>query len=76
VPSTKSTSLATTPGSTSHTRGQARLELTKYAGRALAEWALVVSECDNFFQRRRDEGVPCNQLVEVPTLCVEHFRKC
>lgn len=49
---------------------------SKYAGRALAEWALVVSECDNFFTRRREEGVSCDKLVEVPTLCVENFRKC
>lgn len=49
---------------------------SKYAGRALAEWALVVSECDSFFQRRREEGVPCDEMVEVPTLGVETFRKC
>ncbi|KAL1953169.1 hypothetical protein VTO42DRAFT_3429 [Malbranchea cinnamomea] len=48
---------------------------SKYAGRALAEWALVVSECDNFFHRRREEGVPCNKLVEVPALGVEIIRK-
>jgi hypothetical protein len=52
-----------------------RLVASKYAGRALAEWAQVVSECDNFFERRRDEGVPCDRLVETPTLGVESFRK-
>ncbi|EEQ27896.1 hypothetical protein McanMca71_005230 [Microsporum canis] len=49
--------------------------MNKYAGRALAEWAMVVSECDNFFERRRDEGVPCDRLVEVPTLGADSFRK-
>ncbi|PYH90145.1 DUF1765-domain-containing protein [Aspergillus ellipticus CBS 707.79] len=48
---------------------------SKYAGRALAEWAQIVSECDGFFARRRDEGVPCDRLVETPTLGVEGFRK-
>lgn len=47
---------------------------TKYAGRALAEWAQVISECDSFFDRRKDEGVPSNKLVETPTLSVESFR--
>lgn len=47
---------------------------SKYAGRALAEWAMVVSECDNFFERRRDDGVPSNRLVEIPSLGVENFR--
>ncbi|KAF3491553.1 uncharacterized protein GIQ15_01070 [Arthroderma uncinatum] len=49
--------------------------MNKYVGRALAEWAMVVSECDNFFERRRDEGVPCDRLVEVPTLGADSFRK-
>ena len=48
---------------------------SKYAGRALAEWAHVVAECDNFFERRRDEGVPSDKMVETPTLGVETFRK-
>lgn len=48
---------------------------SKYAGRALAEWAQVVSECDSFFSRRRDEGVPSDELVETPMLGVESFRK-
>ncbi|KAL4786143.1 hypothetical protein BJX76DRAFT_133122 [Aspergillus varians] len=48
---------------------------SKYAGRALAEWAQIVSECDSFFSRRRDEGVPCDRMVETPTLGVEGFRK-
>lgn len=48
---------------------------SKYAGRALAEWAFVVSECDSFFSRRREEGVPTYGQVETPTLGVESFRK-
>ncbi|KLJ10868.1 hypothetical protein EMPG_13786 [Blastomyces silverae] len=51
------------------------LVASKYAGRALAEWALVVCECDNFFARRRDEGVPSDDEVEIPILGVESFRK-
>ena len=48
---------------------------SKYIGKALAEWALLVSECTNFFERRRAEGVPSYQAVETPTLGVEPFRK-
>lgn len=48
---------------------------SKYAGRALAEWALLVLECQNFFDRRKAEGVPMYQMVETPTLGVEPFRK-
>lgn len=50
------------------------LGTAKYAGRALAEWALIVTECQNFFERRKEEGVPTNRLVETPTLGVESFR--
>ena len=50
------------------------LRMAKYSGRALAEWALVVVECQNFFERRKEEGVPNNKLVETPTLGVESFR--
>lgn len=46
----------------------------RYAGRALAEWAQIVGECQGFFERRMDEGVPANRLVETPTLGVESFR--
>ncbi|KAK2738031.1 hypothetical protein FQN57_007297 [Myotisia sp. PD_48] len=46
-----------------------------YVGRALAEWAMIVSECDNFFERRRNEGIPNDRMVEVPTLGVDSFRK-
>ncbi|EAW09642.1 DUF1765 domain-containing protein [Aspergillus clavatus NRRL 1] len=48
---------------------------SKYIGRALAEWAQIVTECDSFFARRRDEGVPSDRMVETPTLGVESFRK-
>ncbi|KAJ3559555.1 hypothetical protein NPX13_g9515 [Xylaria arbuscula] len=47
----------------------------KYAGRALAEWGLVVAECNSFVERRREEGVLGLHDVEVPSLGVEGFRK-
>ncbi|KAI6783793.1 uncharacterized protein J7T54_001669 [Emericellopsis cladophorae] len=46
-----------------------------YTGRALAEWGQVIWECNNFADRRRDEGVPGIAQVEVPLLGVESFRK-
>ncbi|KAL3427847.1 UPF0592 membrane protein C7D4.03c [Phlyctema vagabunda] len=52
-----------------------KAERARYAGRALAEWALIVAECNNFVERRRAEGVPNLRLVEIPTLGVEGFRK-
>jgi hypothetical protein len=42
-----------------------------YSGRSLAEWSLVVSECNSFVERRRDEGVLGLSDVEVPALSVE-----
>ncbi|KAK5663417.1 hypothetical protein OQA88_3846 [Cercophora sp. LCS_1] len=42
-----------------------------YSGRALAEWGLIVTECNNFVDRRRDEGVLGLSDVEVPALTVE-----
>lgn len=50
-------------------------EGSRYSGRALAEWTWVVNECQNFFERRRNEGVPSNSLIETPTLGVESFRR-
>ncbi|KAH0556428.1 hypothetical protein GP486_005652 [Trichoglossum hirsutum] len=50
-------------------------ECSKYSGRALAEWAVVVVECQNFFERRKAEGVPTDEFVETPSLGVETFRK-
>lgn len=47
----------------------------KYSGRALAEWSLVVAECNSFIDRRREEGVLGLSDVEVPSLEVEGFRK-
>jgi len=55
--------------------GIEKVTRAKYAGRALAEWALVVGECNNFVERRRAEGVPGLRWVEVPTLGVEGFRR-
>lgn len=55
--------------------GRDRFMRSTYAGRALAEWGLVVGECNNFVERRRMEGVPTLRWVEVPTLGVEGFRK-
>jgi hypothetical protein len=46
-----------------------------YAGRALAEWTFISHECQNFFDRRKNEGVPVNRQVETPTLNVEAFRR-
>ena len=48
---------------------------SRYAGRALAEWAILIIECQTFFERRKAEGVPSYHLVETPTLGVEPFRK-
>ncbi|KAL8829094.1 MAG: hypothetical protein Q9191_002219 [Dirinaria sp. TL-2023a] len=48
---------------------------SKYAGRALAEWAILIGECQNFFERRRFEGIPNDSKVETPTLGVENFRR-
>ena len=53
----------------------AAIESSKYMGRALAEWAIVVIECQNFYSRRKAEGVPSDRWVETPTLSVETFRK-
>ncbi|KND90285.1 membrane protein, partial [Tolypocladium ophioglossoides CBS 100239] len=46
-----------------------------YSGRALAEWGQVVSECNSFIDRRREEGVGRLGEMEVPQLGVEGFRK-
>jgi hypothetical protein len=48
---------------------------SRYAGRALAEWTFVSHECQNFFDRRKNEGVPINRQVETPSLNVEAFRR-
>ncbi|KAF2006951.1 DUF1765-domain-containing protein [Amniculicola lignicola CBS 123094] len=48
---------------------------SRYAGRALAEWTFLSNECQNFFDRRKNEGVPANRLVETPTLAVEAIRR-
>ncbi|KAM5356113.1 hypothetical protein ACJ41O_002759 [Fusarium nematophilum] len=46
-----------------------------YAGRALAEWAQIIFECNNFVERRREEGIDDLCDVEIPILGVEGFRK-
>lgn len=46
-----------------------------YSGRALAEWGIVVHECNSFIDRRRDEGVFGLRNVEVPSLGVENLRR-
>lgn len=46
-----------------------------YSGRALAEWGIVVHECNSFIDRRRDEGVTGLRDVEVPSLGVENLRR-
>lgn len=46
-----------------------------YAGRALAEWALVVVEHENFFDRRKMEGRETDMDVETPSLGVDSARK-
>lgn len=50
-------------------------KLSKYTGRALSEWDLIVTECQNFFERRKKEGVPTVHNVETPSLGVEILRK-
>lgn len=55
-------------------KGEA-VKLSKYTGRALSEWDIVVSECQHFFERRRKEGVPTNHKVETPSLGVELFKQ-
>ncbi|EFW99551.1 GPI inositol-deacylase [Grosmannia clavigera kw1407] len=47
----------------------------KYSGKALAEWSLVVNECNSFVDRRRDEGVSALKDVEVPCLGIEGLRR-
>ena len=50
-------------------------EVIQYTGRALAEWSVLINECQNFFQRRKHEGVPSDEWVETPTLGVESMKK-
>lgn len=62
-------------GQPSEPKGHEAMTRAKYAGRALAEWSLVVSECNAFIDRRRDEGIYGLKDVEVPTLGVEGMRR-
>ena len=50
-------------------------EHARYCGRALAEWQIVLGECQGFFERRKGEGVPGNRGVETPGLGVEVFKR-
>lgn len=50
-------------------------EHARYCGRALAEWQLVLGECQGFFERRKGEGIPGNRFVETPALGVEVFKR-
>lgn len=50
------------------------LNTARYSGRALTEWSLIVSECRNFFIRRKQEGCPNDRAVETPNIAVETFR--
>ncbi|ROV89967.1 hypothetical protein VMCG_10119 [Cytospora schulzeri] len=50
-------------------------ERATYSGRALAEWGIVVNECNSFVERRRDEGVCGLKDVEVPSLGIENMRR-
>jgi hypothetical protein len=52
----------------------AAISSSRYSGRALAEWMIVVNECQNFFDRRLKEGVPSSNMVETPTLSFENFK--
>lgn len=55
--------------------GEQVIKRAKYSGRALAEWSVIVMECNNFVERRRAEGVPDLKGMEVPTLSVEGFKR-
>lgn len=46
-----------------------------YVGRALAEWAMVIVEYENFFERRKMEGRETARDVETPILAVDSLRK-
>lgn len=50
------------------------MNTARYTGRALTEWSLIVSECKNFYARRKQEGCPNERLVETPQIAVETFR--
>ncbi|CAK7270135.1 hypothetical protein SEPCBS57363_003950 [Sporothrix epigloea] len=56
-------------------KGRDAMLRATYSGRALAEWGLVVSECNAFIDRRREDGVYGLKDVEVPTLGVEGMRR-
>jgi hypothetical protein len=50
------------------------ISTARYSGRSLTEWAQVLHECHSFYTRRKQEGVPRDNLVETPTMAMESFR--
>ena len=50
------------------------MSTARYSGRSLTEWAQVLHECRSFYSRRKQEGVPRDNLIETPTMGVENFR--
>jgi hypothetical protein len=52
-----------------------QIQSLKYAGRALAEWSLVVGEYQGFLEKRLREGVINDKAVETPSLTVENFKR-
>jgi hypothetical protein len=48
---------------------------SRYCGRALAEWAVILGECQGFFERRKNEGIAELAQIETPSLGVEVFRR-
>lgn len=65
----------TPPATRPHPPSPALLPAARYAGRALAEWNLLVDEARCFIERRLSEGVLDWAGVEVPTLGVETVRR-
>ncbi|KAL8995287.1 MAG: hypothetical protein Q9169_004931 [Polycauliona sp. 2 TL-2023] len=51
-----------------HDAPGAAVKVGKYAGRALAEWELVLAEFRVFSEKRRTEGAPEHSHIETPTL--------
>lgn len=46
----------------------------RYTGHALAEWMMIVGECQSFFEQRKKQGVSEDRFVETPTLSAMGFR--
>ena len=52
-----------------------QMQSLKYAGRALAEWSLIIGEYQGFLEKRLREGVVNEKAVETPSLTVENFKR-